>query len=104
MTWVNPDLHIIYTDGKYKLAIENAIWRFIILIFLAFLQTLANNFDTMHPRFLILHCLEYGKYGITPTMLRAELVLQAYAMINNSIILLLTSLKIQIQIQIQKDE
>lgn len=47
----------------------------------------------MQPRFLILHCLEYGKYGITPTMLRAELVLHAYAMINNSIILLLTSLK-----------
>lgn len=58
------------------------------------IQTFANNFDTMHPRFLILHCLEYGKYGITPTMLRAELVLQAYAMINSSMILLLTSLKV----------
>lgn len=47
----------------------------------------------MHPRFLILHCLEYGRYGITPTILRAELVLQAYAMINSSIMLLFTSLE-----------
>lgn len=55
----------------------------------------------MHPRFLILHCLEYGRYGITPTILRAELVLHAYAMINNSIILLLTSLEIS-NVQMEK--
>lgn len=31
----------------------------------------------MQPRLRILHCFEYGKYGITPTMERAEEVLQA---------------------------
>lgn len=40
-------------------------------------HTLANNLDTMQPRFRILHCLEYGKYGITPTIDLAEEVLQA---------------------------
>lgn len=55
-------------------------------------RTLANSFDTMQPRFRILHCLEYGKYGITPTIERADEVLQAYAMIRSSIMLLLTSL------------
>lgn len=39
--------------------------------------TLANNLETIHPRFLILHCFEYGKYGMTPTMLLAEDVLHA---------------------------
>ena len=47
----------------------------------------------MQPRLRILHCFEYGKYGMTPTMERADDVLHAYAMINNSIMLLLTSLK-----------
>lgn len=56
--------------------------------------TFANNLDTMHPRLRILHCFEYGKYGITPTIERADDVLHAYAMINSSIILLLTSLRI----------
>lgn len=55
-------------------------------------QTLANNFDTIQPRFRILHCLEYGKYGITPTIDRADEVLHAYAIIRSSIMLLLTSL------------
>lgn len=54
--------------------------------------TFANNLETMQPRLRILHCFEYGKYGMTPTMERAEDVLHAYAMINNSIMLLLTSL------------
>jgi hypothetical protein len=36
--------------------------------------------------------LLYGKYGITPTMLLAEEVLHAYAIISNSIMLLFTSL------------
>jgi hypothetical protein len=38
------------------------------------------------------HCLLYGRYGITPTMLLAEEVLHAYAIISNSIMLLFTSL------------
>jgi hypothetical protein len=36
--------------------------------------------------------LLYGRYGITPTMLFAEEVLHAYAIISNSIMLLFTSL------------
>lgn len=59
-------------------------------------QTLAKSFDTMQPRFRILHCLEYGKYGMTPTIERADDVLQAYAMIRSSIMLLLTSLHKQL--------
>lgn len=47
----------------------------------------------MQPRFRILHCLEYGKYGMTPTIDRADDVLHAYAMINISIMLLFTSLR-----------
>lgn len=54
--------------------------------------TFANNFETMQPRFRILHCFEYGKYGMTPTIDLADDVLHAYAIINSSIILLLTSL------------
>lgn len=65
MICVSPDLHIIF----------------------------ANSLVTMHPRFLILHCLLYGRYGMTPTMERAEDVLQAYAMISSSIMLLFTSLQ-----------
>lgn len=62
---VSPDLHIIF----------------------------AKSFETMQPRFLILHCLLYGKYGITPTIDFADDVLQAYAIINSSIMLLFTSLQ-----------
>lgn len=40
-----------------------------------------------------LHCLLYGRYGITPTILFADDVLQAYAMIKSSIMLLLQSLR-----------
>lgn len=39
--------------------------------------TFANNLDTMQPRLRILHCFEYGKYGMTPTIERAEDVLHA---------------------------
>lgn len=39
--------------------------------------TFANNFETIQPRFRILHCFEYGKYGITPTIERADDVLHA---------------------------
>lgn len=56
-------------------------------------HTLASNFDTMQPRLRILHCFEYGKYGMTPTIERADDVLHAYAIINISIMLLFTSLK-----------
>ncbi|MPC10092.1 hypothetical protein E2C01_002720 [Portunus trituberculatus] len=38
---------------------------------------LASSLETMQPRFLILLCLQYGRYGMTPTMLRADEVLQA---------------------------
>lgn len=41
-----------------------------------------------------LHCLLYGRYGMTPTIFLAEEVLQAYAMISSSIMLLFTSLEI----------
>ena len=50
--------------------------------------------------FWYLHCLLYGRYGITPTMLRAEEVLHAYAMISSSIMLLFTSLKIKMMISV----
>lgn len=53
---------------------------------------LANNFETIQPRLRILHCFEYGKYGMTPTIDRADDVLQAYAIISSSIMLLFTSL------------
>ena len=52
----------------------------------------ATNLDTIDPRFLILHCLEYGRYGITPIILLADEVLHAYAMISNSIMASFTSL------------
>lgn len=55
---------------------------------------MASNLDTMHPRLRILHCFEYGRYGMTPTIDRADDVLHAYAMISSSIILLFTSLHI----------
>lgn len=54
--------------------------------------TFAKSFETMQPRLRILHCFEYGKYGMTPTIDLADDVLHAYAIISNSIILLLTSL------------
>lgn len=93
MTWVSPDVHIIY--GEKEEMKTQLTWQALLQhVPHKHTQTLANSFDTMHPRFLILHCFEYGRYGITPTMLRAELVLHAYAMINSSIILLLTSLKV----------
>lgn len=65
ITWVSPDLHII----------------------------LAKSLETIHPRLRILHCLLYGRYGMTATIELADDVLQAYAIINSSIILLFTSLK-----------
>jgi hypothetical protein len=46
----------------------------------------------MLPFIPYLHCLLYGRYGITPTMLLAEEVLHAYAIISSSIMLLFTSL------------
>ena len=61
--------------------------------FLPPLQSIeATSFDTIDPLFLILHCLEYGRYGITPIILFADEVLQAYAIISNSIIASFTSL------------
>lgn len=47
------------------------------LLFQVIIITFANNLETMHPRLRILHCFEYGKYGITPTIERADDVLQA---------------------------
>lgn len=90
MICVKPDLHIIYTFIESEKDFESII-RFTVTK-KGVIITLANNLDTMQPRLRILHCFEYGKYGMTPTIERADDVLQAYAMINSSIMLLLTSL------------
>ena len=43
----------------------------------ALVSICAISFDTMQPRFFILDCLEYGRYGMTPIIFRAQEVLHA---------------------------
>jgi hypothetical protein len=44
----------------------------------------ATSLHTIAPRLRILLCFEYGRYGITPTILRHDAVRHAYAKISIS--------------------
>jgi hypothetical protein len=76
---------------KYKVSEYNMI--FVPFLTITYTATLSQNTADQHSNSnQYSHCLLYGRYGITPTMLLAEEVLHAYAIISNSIMLLFTSL------------